>query len=573
MRKFLKKLELVFWVISICAMIQCNGAEEDIYLPPTVIDYQKTGLLGQELTLDIQDVEFGKLQVFFDLEEAPIKYVSDEEIKVTVPRTLKRSNPILKVIDLNENKTILSENFFLDKPLVTKYSHEEVSFDEVFTIYGENFDINKDFLSVLVNDEKATIISSDYNKIEVKIPTKITNATLEIKVNAQLQQSISPISLQLKKPIIKGFDNDALWLGAVYNIEATNFNPDPNYGELFINGIPSPFSVYNNKLQIAVPPGPYNDFKITNITYKTAGLIDSYDCNLPILSDFILVDQIEDSAIEHSIFTHKGNAYALQYESKNNGFFFNRNYSFISFSPSTEKWTQLQGFTFTGYITNAVYDGVDTVYLYKFDQQNQTYSLSCVNMNTLKETNLTLPSNKIAAPILFAYQDDLYLLSGLNTRQTDVSVREQKYKYSKTDKVWTVLPSTAFSALPLASIDSAGGNSCSYTFSGGNIYISYGINFKTYKIDSNLNITVYPFEKYFEYKNTIIGRSQNSYNFLYNYTTLKGIAVNIDSLFGYSSNCFTLNNNVYYIRNSWSSYYQNSTYTQKLKKEFLDGLL
>jgi hypothetical protein len=549
----------------------CSSSEGPQYVAPTLVNFQETGLLGQPISIEIDNFEVGKLQVFFDLEKAIIEESSEKGITVIVPRTIKRSNPTLKIIDLNENKTIFEKTFLLKKPVISSYSSESITFNETLTVYGKNFDTNKDFISVFINNEKAVIVNNDYNKIEIQIPTKIVKANLEVKVKSQLQETSSSPSLVLKNPIIKSVQNSEAWLGQTIYVDAENINPNQEFGEVYVNGIKSYFSVRDNKLEISMPPGPFKDFVITNITYKTADLTTSFDSNIKILGEYIVVDYIENVNVPFTVFVHNNKAYALKHSISENGES-NRNYTLLEFSPNTEKWTELSTFHYYGYIVNAVYDNDDTLYLYKMSVSDQSFSLSKLNLNSFKETQLTLTSNKIVAPIFFAYQDNLYLLSGLNNNDGQISVRDQKYKYSKNSNSWTTLSSSAFEDLPLVSQYSAGGNPCSYIFNDGNIYISYGINFKTYKITPNLSVTAYPYEHYFEYGNNIFGRYNNFFNYLYNIVTNASKPMALDSLFGYGGSFFTINNEVYYLKNSSTPYYQNSLYTQKLRKDFLNGL-
>ena len=166
-----KNISIVY-ILLICLLNACNP-EEAKYIPPTFVNFPDSGLLGQSIVIEVENVEIGKLQVFFDTEETQVNYVSDKEIMVIVPRTIRTNTATLKVIDLNENKTILNKTFSLKKPIISKYSSDKITFNENFTIYGENFDTMKDFIAVSINNENATIINVDYNKIEIQIPNKI----------------------------------------------------------------------------------------------------------------------------------------------------------------------------------------------------------------------------------------------------------------------------------------------------------------------------------------------------------------------------------------------------------------
>ncbi|WP_140485915.1 IPT/TIG domain-containing protein [Flavobacterium sp. GSA192] len=565
-----KKVFFFFLGLSFL-MISCNNSDNDPdYVPPTLKNFPESGLLGQPISIQIENMEIGKIQVFFDLEEADVKYTADNEIMVIVPTSIKRYNPTLKIIDLNENKTILSSTFTLKKPVITKYSSDNISFNETLTIYGENFDTNRNLIKVLVNNEIAQIQNTDFNKVEIMIPTKLTTANLEIKVQSQLQEASSTLPLVLKNPIIKGTQLNQVWLQQTLDVNIENVNPNSEFGEVFVNGIPCYFSAStNNIIGITIPPGPYKDFFVTNITYKTAGLTTSYDCNIKILNNFILVDHIDNAQTEFNIFIHNNKAYTFSYTIPGTDEF-ERYYTFLEFSPVTEKWKQISTFHYTGHIVNAVYDGNNTVYFYKLEGNSQSYSLSKFNMDTNKETAIDLPNNKIVAPLLFAFHDKLYLYSGLDRTSTSTTVRNKKYEYSKLDNTWRELSSSVLSELPLTS-EHAVTTPIDYVFIGEDIYISYGLNYSTFKISPNLSVTKTPYALSFQYGNNIIVKS--SYDYLYNTKTNKYVAVDILNLTGYSNNFFTLNNEVYYLRNSWSMYYQNTIYTQKISKQILNGLL
>lgn len=549
-----------------------NSCTDDTnYVPPTLDNFPTNGLLGQSLLIQVQDLEPNRIQVFFDLEEAEVNYVSDEEIMVVVPRTITTNTPTLKVVDLNENKTILNTTFYLKTPIISSYSSDNITFNETLTLFGENFDILNDFVSVTVNNKNATIINVAYDKIEIQIPSEITTSELQIKVRAQLQEVTSTLPLHLKNPLINDIQNTTAWITSQLTVNGQNFNPNYEFGEAYINGIRCYFSSSNNQLSITIPPGPYQDFKITNVTYKTAGLTFSYDCNIPIQNDAILVDHIDNHRLEHTIFEHNGKAYQFAYETNNN-LTAPRIYSIFEFSPTTEKWIKLTTFNFSGFIYDAVYDGNGSVYLYKRIPNVESFSLTKLNMNNFSEVTLSLPSTDIILnPILFAYQDNLYMLSGLNNTNGTVTVRNQKYKYSSTSNSWSQLSSAAFSNLPLVS--SSGSGKCNYLFHGNNIYISYGIDDLTYKISSSLAVTTHQRIFSFEHSNAIIGKQLNYNQYFFNIITQQSVPIVNDNLFDYGNSFFTLNNEIYYIRNSWTSYYQNTFYTQKLRKQIINGIL
>ena len=100
-----------------------------------------------------------------------------------------------------------------------------------------------------------------------------------------------------------------------------------------------------------------------------------------------------------------------------------------------------------------------------------------------------------------------------------------------------------------------------------NIYITYGIVDLTYKISSSLAVTSYQHIFSFEHSNAIIGKQLNYNQYFFNIITQQSAPITNDNLFDYGNSFFTLNNEIYYIKNSWTSYYQNTFYTQKLRKQ------
>src|SRR5690606_32395811 len=236
-----------------------------------------------------------KLQVFFDLEQAYLTYFSPTEIRLRVPRSLKRYNPVLKVVNLETNENILNTTFTLKTPQINNYGASEITFDEKLIINGENFDVDKSFVEVFINNEKAQILNVNHNTIEILIPYKIFDANLEVKINAQLQSVISTTPLKIKTPIIEANLTDIIdQYGTRLKVTGLNFNPENQYGEVYLNGVLSDYGSTNSLLDIYVPIGPFTEFKITNITYKTAGLTVSFDVNIDITRPGIMVDGFPD---------------------------------------------------------------------------------------------------------------------------------------------------------------------------------------------------------------------------------------------------------------------------------------
>lgn len=557
---------LALYLIYLMAC-SCTGDDSPDTLP-TLENFPDSGLLDEPILVEIENAVSGDYQVYFDSHLASLIPVAENQIIITVPRSITRYNPTLTIIDQNTNDTLLNKTFTLKKPEIASYNVEEMTFGENLIIVGANFDVSSEYVSVLVNDKVANVISVTHEQIELQLPEAISSAVLEIKVKAQHQETTSTLPLQLKNPVITNIEYPTAWINGQFVVNGQNFNPNAEFGEVFINGIKCYFTSSLNQLSIDTPPGPYEDFKITNVTYTTAGLTHSFDCDVPIGNDRIMVDYTEHAVFEHTIFEFEGNAYVFKYEFDLNPSA-DRDYKLLAFSPGTEKWTETS-FNYTGMIADAVFDGNHSVYIYKYNNNGDGFILTKLNLNTFQESAITLPYHKILNPILFAYQDNLYLLSGLNNNGGTVTVREEKYKYSAATNSWTELPSNSFTDLPLVS--SQGSGKCKYLFHGNDCYIAYGISNKSFKITPNLSVTEYNNVISFEHANAVIGRHMISSDYLYNITTGASVPIVQEDMFGYTNMFFTVNNEIYYIVKSWTVYYQNTLYTQRLRKEILNGL-
>ena len=550
------------------SLSSCTADDE---LPSVeIVDYPQEGLLGETILVQLNHVpEGGNLQVFFDAEKAQVMFLSDTEIYVVIPRSIKTAKPILKIINLITNEEILKATFSLKAPVISGYSLKEVSFDQVFSIQGDNFDVIDDDVKVYVNNQLANIIKVGYKEIKISLPYAISNSNLQIKVEAQRQEINSTIGLQLSNPIITGVSTPTAWIRGELVVDGSGFNPNDQFGQVFINGIKCYYTAQNTQLKISTPPGPFNDFKVNSISYTTAGLTTIFDANIPIGNDAIMVDYQSDINNINEVFVHKDKAYNLTSFGDN---FFNekQDYVLYEFTASDEKWKQINSFHYTGAIVDAVYDGNENLYLYKYISSSGTYVLTKLNMNSFVETTLSLPYNKISSPILFAYQSNLYLLSGVNNINGDISIRTEKYKYSETSESWSTLSPNSFSELPLSTL---GGGKCKYLHFNNNIYLNYGSSFKTYKITPNLSVSDYGYIVSFGYKDAVIGRYGNSNSeILYNIATNAQVIVQND-LIQFNNNYFVLNDQIYFFKNSWTEYFQNTTYTQKLRPSILNGIL
>jgi hypothetical protein len=62
----ISKKAFVFFLVLSFSMISCNNSEnEQEYIPPTLKNFPETGLLDQPISIQIENMEIGKIQVFF----------------------------------------------------------------------------------------------------------------------------------------------------------------------------------------------------------------------------------------------------------------------------------------------------------------------------------------------------------------------------------------------------------------------------------------------------------------------------------------------------------------------------
>lgn len=563
----LNKTFILFVLFLSIVSTSCNKDDEPIP-QQEILDYERSGILGGVIVIEGKNMEFNKLQVFFDLQEASIFFVSENQIEVRVPRSIERYNPVLRVINLNTNEDILNESFVLKTPKINSFESNEITFDEKLIIYGENFDDQEEYLEVFVNNEKAQVLNATQDQLEVYIPTKIMNASLDITVKAQLQTTNASPNLTLRHPEISEITNNIAWLGGDLYVNGANFNPKSEYGEVYINGVKSHFSSSNTGLSIDIPYGPYSDFKITNITYKTAGLIHSYDINIEIGDIGIMVDKIHDIASEVIVYKNKGYAITADHTGSL------PKIGLKEFDPVTEKWTKINSFEFEGYLNEIVFDNINSIYFYKGTGTTENINeLVKLNLDTFVETTINFPFHKslLQATFLF-HKNDLFVLNGV-IYENDQSIDSNKrYQYITEENRWIEITSDLFSGN-----DWKKGQIQKSIHFNNNLYFSY-YDSTTHKLDDNSLLTqVYGGDNIlFAYNQSIIGRRTNIVDqrmLLYNiFDFLNGVELQFGKFGSSVGRFFTINNKIYY--HAFAIFYDEvKLATYRIKKEKLNEIL
>ncbi len=558
----IKKIYPLLFVI----LIACNDETDIIEPTPVISNYDKTGILGGNVTIEGNNFTLNEIAVFFDESKAQITVFSEDKLEVIVPRNLKRYNPVLKVINLQTNKDLLTANFTLKKPTISSYNTDEITFDESLIIYGSNFDIDKNFIEVYVNEKKAKLIYSTNSQIEIQIPYEIYESSLQIKVIAQLQEALSNASLNLKKPVIESVENTTAWLRGQLKIKGKNFNPNNEFGDIYINNVKSHFTASNSEINITVPYGPYSDFYITNITYKTANLESSFDTNLEIGNVGIMVDIIKNiHPIE--IFVSNDKAYTFTSAKKNSSDEY-PTVEFYEFSGVTEKWTKIEGFEFQGYVNNTAFDNKNTIYFYLGFEINKN-KLIKIDLIDFSTNEIELPFHEsLSSSKIFSFQKDLYVLFGQEYINGQSIKSDKKYKYKSDENKWETLDNSMFT-------DNAWKTESflDKMIHKNELYLSIG--YKNYKLEDDLSLT--PFTNFsilmFSYNDVIIGRQANRSNtdiYVHNiFDVYNTILLSWDE----GGFFFVLNNEIYYHDFAYDYEGNGGLSTYKLKKELLNDIL
>ncbi|MCR8667668.1 IPT/TIG domain-containing protein [Aestuariibaculum sp. M13] len=565
MKLLLKDINLILCLICL-VFISCDNNSEEVK-SQIVTEIELSGVFDEEIAIKGENFEWDKLQVFFDLEKAPITYFSFTEIRVRVPRSLGKHNPTIRVIDLVSNEDIINQVFNLKPPKIESYSSAEITFDEKLIIRGENFDINKDYVDVRINNVKAEIFAVSYNIIEVYIPYAITDSNLKIEVTSQLQSVLSSLDLTLKRPqISKLLTENISYFGQKIMLTGANFNPDEDFGDVYVDGILCNYFSDNSNLIVDSPIGPFNEFEMKTLTYTTAGMTVNFDLHLPITNSSIMVEELAN--INFNIITYNNKAYAFTvdyYDPQEFGY----QVDLFEFSPNTEKWTKIESFSYGGYLNEVIFDNINSVYLYKGVDRVNNNELTKLNLDDLTEKKLSLPFHEsLGGASMFAFQNYLYVFNGNSYENDQTTPSNKKFVYSSNEDKWQEVNNDDFANNIW--LDSQVYNRI---FNNGNLYLTFGYPNGTYELNQNLdlNLMIGPYSggMLFPKDNKIIcaGNTVNDRTYIYNIydnnTTTQVIFAPLSN-----HKFFVLNNNIYFSAQHSAKYY-----TFKLKDGFFNEIL
>ena len=277
-----------------------------------------------------------------------------------------------------------------------------------------------------------------YDSIQIFIPNNLDSQSLNIKINAQLQEVSSNNLMTLKTPTFTSSSNTTS-IGDLLTLYGDNFNPSIEYGSFKINDeidVSIEYIYNSDSLRIRIPYGPYEDFKINSISYETAGMQTSYDDIINIDSQYIMHFKNDPAFIMSEVYDYNGKLYFLGTENDDNS------------TPPTiylwesdlnsRIWTKINSINFTGYGVTSTINNSGEIYVYI---DSSIDGLKKINLNDLTLQNFdNIPNSEPRNnPIIVVENDHMYIGKG-NNPSTNSDYLDL-YKYNLNSNTWESLSS------------------------------------------------------------------------------------------------------------------------------------
>jgi N-acetylneuraminic acid mutarotase len=175
------------------------------YLIPSLNKiYPLTGIFNDTITINGSD--FCSLEKYnfvqFDGNEAEIVSVSKTHIKVLVPPKLNVKEGLIRVVSGGDTLSF-KDQFQLLPPLITSFDKDTVyRQNEVFIIYGENFNPMGENNIISIEGHRAMIIQASVNHLMVVLPHKVITyknisefKDVPVKITVAGQSNVAPKNL------------------------------------------------------------------------------------------------------------------------------------------------------------------------------------------------------------------------------------------------------------------------------------------------------------------------------------------------------------------------------------------
>ena len=185
--------------------------------------------------------------------EAPVSDASNDSLVVKVPLGLVEQTSLVTVTVAGE--TSQEVVFFnLLSPIIDSLQPTNGTFRNIIEIYGKHFNPVPENNKVFFNNAEATVISSSFSKIRVKVPDNLTDYQNDIKVKIGDMEAVSEQAFILDLHTIDSFSPTTGVLGNNIEISGSGFNPVKENNTVRINNkVAEVISASATSIRVRIP--------------------------------------------------------------------------------------------------------------------------------------------------------------------------------------------------------------------------------------------------------------------------------------------------------------------------------
>jgi hypothetical protein len=182
---------------------------------------------------------------------------TDTLIITTVPSVIN-SGVVQVSVSIFGNKAVAPSAFAYLKPVINSISPLTGTFDDIITIRGSYFSVQKENITVKFDKYPAQIIEASTTSLTVKAPAEISQKNNPITVSVNQLLSNSNISFTVEPPSIYSIQSVTGSSGDEITITGNNFNPRTSGDSVLFNGNTAVVkSAAKNMIIATVPQGVY----------------------------------------------------------------------------------------------------------------------------------------------------------------------------------------------------------------------------------------------------------------------------------------------------------------------------
>lgn len=224
--------------------VTCCTSEEDFPLDKSypfvlskMVKVDKNGVVlgGEVLNYNagsITDVGFvvtGISGFSQEIKVAKVSEVFEYNINIDIPEgkeyTFRAFAKSESTISYGNSITFTSQGFSAGDPQVDSLSTSEVTDNSVVKIYGHNFSVFKENVSVFIGDQEAQVNNTTFNEIEIKVPTGLSSGDHSISISIY-DRTITGGNLRIMAPVIYDFNPRNGFDGSEITINGKFFSND-----------------------------------------------------------------------------------------------------------------------------------------------------------------------------------------------------------------------------------------------------------------------------------------------------------------------------------------------------------